>query len=365
MKKISQISWKRYKESPEGKAAIDLFGKIYCQDVTMEDIFQISKLYNPEFFKNASKKEEQACLSAFAYYDDIVGSVLEDDIKFENGDDYVIFFEYLSSLLSSDDGALLEDIPQSNFKQILSDNTFLSMILCSYLPEFFIPNLFVMQFIYLKKFAEKYDIELPEIPHRSDYKDRWMYYLDLCIIINNFANENGLDSTAEICAFIYDYELPLIREELDADGIRVMPKESAQAWILVGNYGEGEKDMNYGFWQANELTEKGDILLFYEKSPVKALNSVWIAQQDGVVDPFFYYYSNTYIGNKISIPPHQSVLFEDFKNSEYFKSRDKKGNFVSKNFQDVSGWAVRSDDYNEIKRILASKGFDTSILPQL
>ena len=98
--------------------------------------------------------------------------------------------------------------------------------------------------------------------------------------------------------------------------------------------------MEHGFWQANQLTKKGDILLFYEKSPVKALNSIWIAQEDGVVDPFFYYYSNTYIGDRIIIPNDQSVTFNDFKSSEYFKNRDKTGNYVSKNFQDVSGWGV-------------------------
>ena len=59
------------------------------------------------------------------------------------------------------------------------------------------------------------------------------------------------------------------------------------------------------------------------------------------------------------------IRFEDFKNSEYFKLRDKKGNFVSKNFQDVSGWSVTYDDYTEILRMLQSKGFDTSTLPKL
>jgi hypothetical protein len=125
--------------------------------------------------------------------------------------------------------------------------------------------------------------------------------------------------------------------------------------------------MKHGFWQANELTSKGDIMLFYEKSPVKKLNSVWIAMEDGVKDPFFHYYSHTYIGNKIEIPADKALTFEDFKNSEYFKkeNRGSEGNFVSKNFQDVSGWAVTSDDYAEIKRMLEAKGFDTSVLPSL
>ena len=243
----------------------------------------------------------------------------------------------------------------------------MSTALYAYLPGFFIPNFFVMQFAYLKKFAEKYEIELPKIPNRSDYRERCLYYLDFCIAIVNFAVENGIEDSAEICTFIYGCELPVIKDEYEAEFEKPMPKVPEQAWILVGNYGEGEKDMKHGFWQANELTSKGDIMLFYEKSPVKKLNSVWIAMEDGVKDPFFHYYSHTYIGNKIEIPADKALTFEDFKNSEYFKkeNRGSEGNFVSKNFQDVSGWAVTSDDYAEIKRMLEVKGFDTSVLPSL
>lgn len=366
MKKISQINWKRYKESESGKEAIALFEKICGSECTMEEVYAIAKRFNPEFFKNTSKREEQKLVEAFGYYDDLLGNSLTEENLPKTGDECVNFFMTLTHYLTTEDEHMsMEDIPQANFKAILSDNTFASMMLYSYMPAFFIPNLFVMQFIYLKKLAEKYDLELPEIPNRANYKDRWFYYLDMCIVLNNFAIDNEIESAAEFCAFLYDYELPMIKEDIDNESSSDMPEIPGQAWILVGNYGEGEKTMEYGFWQANELTEKGDILLFYEKSPVKALNSVWIAQQNGVVDPFFHYYSNTYIGNKITIPENQAVKFEDFKKSEYFANRDKKGNFVSKNFQDVSGWPVKNEDYNEIKRILESKGFDTSVLPKL
>ncbi len=60
-----------------------------------------------------------------------------------------------------------------------------------------------------------------------------------------------------------------------------------------------------------------------------------------------------------------AISYADFKNSSYFANRDKKGNFVSKNFQDVSGWQVTFDDYAEIKRILKNKGYDISRLPCL
>jgi hypothetical protein len=126
-----------------------------------------------------------------------------------------------------------------------------------------------------------------------------------------------------------------------------------------------KKTMKEGFWQSSPFTSKGDILVFYEKSPVKKLNSVWTALENGFIDPFGHYYSFSYIGNKIEIPDDKAISYADFKNSDYFKARDKKGNFVSKNFQDVSGWQVTFDDYAEIKRLLLEKGFDIEKLPKL
>lgn len=56
MKKISQINWKRYKESESGKEAIALFEKICGSECTMEEVYAIAKRFNPEFFKNTSKR---------------------------------------------------------------------------------------------------------------------------------------------------------------------------------------------------------------------------------------------------------------------------------------------------------------------
>lgn len=366
MKKISQTQWNRYKNSNEGKEAIALFEKAHTNEFSYEEMLALAKRYDPECFKNNSKKENESILATLEYYDkrfsDILSAVeAQEDI--EVGDDF--FLELMIALVAEKDDQYYDDIPQKDFKYVLGGNMIMSLLLYAYLPEKFFPNFFVMQFAYLKKIAEKYEIELPKIPNRSDYKKRNLYYRDMCRVIIDFALENEINNMSELCAFLYDYELPVVKEELEAEDKSEFPEFPGQAWILVGSYGESEKNMEYGFWQANELTEKGDILLFYEKSPVKALNSVWIAQQNGIIDPFFHYYSNTYIGGKISIPAEQAIKFEDFKNNEYFKNRDKKGNFVSKNFQDCSGWVVTSEDYKEIKRMLASKGFNTELLPKL
>lgn len=369
MKKISKTTWTRYKESAEGKEVIALFQKIQSPETTAEEILEIAKRFDPQFFNNSSKKEMAQDLESLNLFLTVLGDIVShEEIKIESGEDLINFYlDYLEFFAVDDENKPLEDIPQSYYKGILSNNIFMSIALYAYLPGLFIPNFFVMQFAYLKKFAEKYEIDLPKIPNRSDYRERCLYYFDVCLALINFAVENGIEDPAEICAFIYGCELPVIKDEYEAEFDKPMPKVPEQAWILVGNYGEGEKNMKHGFWQANELTSKGDIMLFYEKSPVKKLNSVWIAMEDGVKDPFFHYYSHTYIGNKIEIPADKALTFEDFKNSEYFKkeNRGSEGNFVSKNFQDVSGWAVTSDDYAEIKRMLEAKGFDTSVLPSL
>lgn len=276
------------------------------------------------------------------------------------------FFLWTTSCLAvEDENVDLFDAPQIGFKQVLGYNVLLSFALYKYIPEFFLPNLYFMQFSYFKRFAEKYDLDLPEMPNCSDYRKRWLYYVDMCNALNGFAIENGIQDPGELCAFLFDYEITNIKDEMNVEFAKPMPKVPEQAWILVGNYGEGEKNMEYGFWQANQLTCKGDIMLFYEKSPVKKLNAVWTALDDGFVDPFGHYYAYSFIGKKIEIPDDQAVTYDDFKNSEYFKSRSKEGNFVSKNFQDVSGWTVTSQDYAEIKRMLELKGFDTSVLPNL
>jgi len=367
MRKISKINWNRYKESESGKATIELFNKLSSEECSHEFMIELIKRFDPQFMHNCGAKEIDCLKETLSYHDENLNRILsQEDVVFESIDDLVQFYPlYLFSELAEEGAENLNDIPQSSFKMLLSENLPLSLLLYAYIPEFYLPNLFVMQFAYLKRIADKYEIELPETPNRSDYRSRCLYYIDMCVALHNFCVDNEFEDKAEFCAFLFDYEMPLVKEELEDEFDKPLPEFPEQAWILVGNYSEGEKNMERGFWQANPLTCKGDIMLFYEKSPVKKLNSVWIALQDGVVDPFFYYYSNTFIGKKIEIPSDMALTFEDFKNNDYFKTREKKGNFVSKNFQDVSGWPVTSVVYKEIKSMLEGKGFDTSVLPSL
>ena len=363
MKKISKINWELFKESPKGQETIAKFSRLSSADCSIEEMLSTAKSFSPLFFCNVTRKEEDVFLKILQKFDDAISNTLPEG--FNGEEDLWNYYSWLLKGFTTDDDLQFEDIPQSKFKYILQDNIFLSTILHAYLPNYYIPNYFVLQFLYLNRFAKKYDLDLPKVPNRSDYKNRCLYYIEICKILRQFRDANGFDSPSDFCAYLYGYELPLIKEEMESDYSAPKPIQPENAWILVGNYGEGEKNMNHGLWQANQFTCKGDVLLFYEKSPVKKLNAIWTALEDGVVDPFFHYYSYTIIGEKIEIPNDKAISFNDFKNCEYFKNRSKEGNFVSKNFQDVSGWAVTSSDYKEIKRMLEDKGFDTSIFPSL
>ena len=366
MKKITETSnWKRYKET-DGKEVIGMFNHLTTPGATVEDMLNVIKRFDPGLIQNSSKKEVQQQIDKLNLFVDMMENCLpqteEEWRDFDAGE----FYLAITHLLAVEDKDIdLQEAPQIGFKKILGSNAFLSIALYAYLPETFIPNLFVMQFAYFKKFTQKYELELPETPKRSDYRMRWLYYLDICNVINKFADENGFEDPGELCAFLYDYEITNLKEELETDYNMPLPEIPENAWILAGSYSEGEKTMESGFWQSNAFTQRGDIMLFYEKSPVKKLNAVWRALGDGFVDPFGHFYSFSYIGQKIEIPEDKAITFEEFKENDYFKNRPTKGNFVSKNFQDVSGWTVTAKDYKEIKNLLEAKGFDISVLPSL
>lgn len=344
---------------------IAAFDKLTDPNATIEELYDLACRFNPEWFKNTSENEKKKELNFLGFIDAELREIRTEIERFGQEGVYLDYKALSGIFFCNNIEAKFDIIPQATFKSALGTNLLLSLMLSCYFPNYYIPNLFPMQFIYLKRIAEKYEIELPEMPNRSDYRSRWLYYDEMCKALNQFATMNDMDTLSELCAFLYDYEMAVIKEEMNEEHNKPMPKVPEQAWIIVGNYGEAERTMKEGFWQSSPFTSKGDIMVFYEKSPVKKLNSVWTALEDGFIDPFGHYYSYSIIGNKIEIPDEMAISYADFKASDYFTKRDKKGNFVSKNFQDVSGWEVTYNDYTEIKRLLQSKGYDTSQLPKL
>lgn len=389
MEKFSTLLWDCYKKANEAK--IEEFRRLATNEATCEECLDLAIRNNPIYFQNMTRKQKDKWLEIMEDINETIIDMIERCGKPQSKEDCLLFYKAINVILVNQEGDTIENayntIPQNGFKALLGLNLVISTLLYTFFPNDFLPNFYVMQFMHLNNLAEKYDIELPPIPNRNDYKARNEYYLQFNDKIISFLNNNGVTDPAEMAFFLYGYELPLSMEQLVQEKNKEMPETPNQAWLLVGKCNEGEEEMENGFWQANPFTERGDIMVFYEKSPVMAVRSIWRATKNGVVDPFFQYYSATFIGQKISIPENMVLTNEDFKANEYFQHKgevyqtnadgspklDKNGkqivthigNYVTKNFQDCSGWEVTRQDYSEILRMFEQKGYDTSALPKL
>lgn len=341
--KFNQYSWNLYKQSSDGKSAIDSFTS--HNDWKIE--ISLFERYNPFTIKH----EEQRSFICNALEDIWAYKVSEyEELELHSLEEARSIYEELIVT-----GFLVEDktiIRIGDFNNMLECIPYLSMELNALFGEYFFPYLYIDRFYDLNKLTDYFEIELPPVPKKLDYKARCMYYWELCKVLYQFRIENEL-TPVELSAFMYDYVPNLLYTNEKKD----IP-QPAQTWCIGGlirGYGEY---WTIGFWQANQETKKGDILVHYETAPISAITCLWIAQVDGVLDPFAHYYSNTYIGNKIDIP---HITLKELQADEYFS----KHSLVRKKFQGVNGSALSSEDYTELLRMIKAKGFDTDTLPKL
>lgn len=271
--KFNQYTWNLYKQSTDGQKAISSFSD---RKEWIEEERLIEK-YNPRI------KE--------SFNEGIVCDILEDFWCYKVSDyeniEYptldragILYEEIISTGLRIENDEILKI---GDFDQMLEYIPFLSMGLNYLFGEYFFPYLYIDRFYELKKLADYFDIELPPIPKKPNYRSRCMYYWELCKVFYQFRIENNLTSD-EFSAFIYDYVPNLLHTEEKKN----IP-QPAQAWCIGGlikGYGDY---WTVGFWQSNLNTKKGDILIHYETSPISAITCLWIAQTDGVIDPFFHY----------------------------------------------------------------------------
>ncbi len=339
--KFNQYAWNLYKQFPDGQKTIKEFEEACEKGAEIDLLCE----YNPNISKEFNRDKlveifETLWAHKVSEYEGIRITSLDDAKKLhEEIISWGVIVEGECWIANGDFDLTLEVLPEYS-------------ILLYYLkPEYFFPNLFIRRFFDLNRIADTFDIELPAIPKKSDYKARCMYYWELCEVFCRFKTENKL-SPAELCAFIYDFAPNYIQKEKTE-----IPKPSS-AWFIGGHTQKSEIGLDFTFWQANPETKKGDILIHYEKSPISAITCLWIAQTDGVIDPFFHYYSNTYIGNKIEIP---HITLKDLQTDEYFS----KHPLIRKKFQGVNGWPLSSEDYSELLRMIKTKGFDIEPLPKL
>ena len=210
-------------------------------------------------------------------------------------------------------------------------------------PDIFVPYYFCCNYNILNMIAETFDIELPELPKKADYRARTWHYANLCKAFYKFRVENNL-TYCEFCAFLYDFA-PHYIGGVDSYIIEDLPEPKAAYFVGGGGDNADAEAENYVgekmYWQCNPATRAGDMIVMYLRTPISAISSVWRSMSIGFIDPFFYYYRCTYIGmpKKLSRIPLAEIKSDSILS---------KMPIVAKNMQGINGVELKPSEYNYI-----------------
>jgi len=342
MLKINQFYWNLYKNSPEGRKVIEKFERALKEDFSTDESISLFKEFDPDWFLNvddsyAIELFEGVHFNQFDWNNNVdltPRKKAEDFIARVFGTDYVV--------------ALSRIVP-------------LSFYLFQKEPSYFIPYMFLQRYKYIRQVLEDYDLDILEVPGKSDIKDRFYYYLDICDALSQFRKLNGLTGP-ELCAFLYGME----RGKYDSDNLREATP-FPQVWLISGSkktFEEANKKIL--FWHGNPNTKKGDILVFYENRGTyyrendASITGIWTALADGISDPLFYYYGEVMMGNEVKVKP---IPFKVLKNDQ----RTNKLPRIGANFLGVGGDPVSTKVYEGLLDLIEERdpSFDRGLLPKL
>lgn len=239
---------------------------------------------------------------------------------------------------------LKEDEKDKNvFERFIESLPFISTnwaILC---PGVFVPYYFFGTYNVLTTIANTFGIDLPEIPKKADYKARLWHYTELCKAFYRFRQDNNL-SVYEFCAFLYDFAPQYIGGK-DSYIIKDLPEPRSAFFVGGGGNNEdatAEDDPEtVSFWQSNPATRAGDLIVMYLRTPISAISSIWRSKSVGFIDPFFYYYRCTYIGDPIKV---NRIPLDKIKEDPVLGAMP----IVRKNMLGINGVEFRPSEYNHI-----------------
>lgn len=209
-------------------------------------------------------------------------------------------------------------------------------------PEKFIPYYFLYNFNVLEKIIQEFEIELPPMPIKKDYRGRFYYYGDVCAALLDFREKHNM-SPYELCAFLYDFA-PKYIGGIDSYIIKDLPELPRSAFFIGGSKDDiflADDSDTITCWQCNPETLAGDMVVMYLKTPVSAVNSVWRSVSIGFNDPFFYYYRCTYIAKPVVI---KQISQKQLQEDKVFKELP----IVRKNMQGINGVELRPTEYNHL-----------------
>lgn len=344
---FNKYTWDIYKNSEAGKNEIELFengamdsilskylGKFH---LSVEDTTNFIDELN-QFSINPLIPEEMQLDDAEKLFSAIAKNGIK--LKYENGENGEI---------------------ESGTNEILSLIPVISSWLFYNYPDYFYPHFFSNRFHILRRIADAFEINLPVVPLKKEKRERLFYYWSLCKTFYEFREEFDM-TYSEFLAFLYDFAPNYIsHSDIEEDEL----PQPTQVWMIGGDkfgtdfeFIDTAKKGDTSRWQGNLETKRGDILIMYCLSPRSYIHSIWRAVNDGFADPFFYWYSNIIIGNKIKV---SSISIHDLKADPHFKLNP----LVRKNLQGLNGYPLSAEDYLQLQKMIVAKGGTVKNLPQL
>ncbi len=341
--KLNKFIWDIYKKSEQGQKVIDQFTNGQLNEILEQYGGELDVEYTADFIVDLIELSETPKLpkeinleEAESLFERIIASGIS--IKYKDGG--------------------IENYDPKEF-DLLEHIPVISTWLYSNYPEFFKPYFFKHRFHLMTQIADYFGINLPEVPLKRYKEERLRYYWRLCLAFISFQEENKLTGI-EFCAFLYDFAPNYISENVQ--NISELPKPT-QIWLVGGNkvdftFLDSDEIGKTSFWQGNEDTKRGDIIIMYCLSPRSFIHSIWRAITDGIADPFFHYFSSIYISECQKV---EAVSLNDLKEDGYFS----KNPLVRKNLQGVSGYPFSFEDYQHLQKLIFKNGGITKELPQL
>ena len=347
---FNEYVWKLYLEA-NGQNTVKWFETNFQNDMTADYALKIE-----EMFKVYSPKKEHPTYvySDLHYlYEDIHSENAEFlyacysifDLDAEKHSRKYIFNQFYKGLKHKENGIATENEILSEF---CSGMLYYTTVLAMAFPEYFVPYYFVCNYNILEKIAQEFDIALPEIPIKKNYKERVYHYSNICAALHDFRNKHEM-SPYELYAFLYDFapkyiggsDSYIIKDQLPA------PKS---VFFIGGSKDDefsGNDSDNISCWQCSPDTKAGDLIVLYLRTPISAIDSIWRSVSVGFNDPFFYWYRCTYIAHPQKI---KRITQKQLQQDPVFKELP----IVRKNMQGINGVELLPSAYNHLLDIAES-----------
>ena len=219
---LNKYVWNLYLESG-GKDIVEMFRRNMEDKLTVEyadEIAKMHKVFCP--MEGASNEIGYQIKDLIDYYD----STNEAEIDVDNSPVVTSeeAFDGTYEMFQEEFGNQADC-----FAGFANTLPYYSTELSIFFPDSFVPYYFRFNYNVLQKIANTFGIELPQIPAKKDYKERFYHYPNVCKALISFRDENAL-STYELYAFLYDFA-PKYVGGIDSYIIKELPEPHSAYFI--------------------------------------------------------------------------------------------------------------------------------------